>query len=95
MFQKISLYLPKQSKSIISIFIVKNMADYYYCPNCNEEYEENYPKFCSSCGEKMPTRWDAPYCPDCEEQLVWKKGEGWYCPECKYFPEDVDFIDEE
>ena len=71
------------------------MADYYYCPNCNEEYEENYPKFCSSCGEKMPTRWDAPYCPDCEEQLIWKKGEGWYCHECKCYPEDVDFIDEE
>ena len=70
------------------------MADYYYCPVCDEEYEDDYPKFCNSCGSEMPTKWDNPYCPDCEEQLIWKGG-GWYCKECRYYPEDVDFIDEE
>ena len=35
----------------------------YVCPNCGEEYEEDYPSSCSECGEDMPGCWDS----ECED----------------------------
>lgn len=67
---------------------------HYYCPNCEEEYEEDYPDYCSCCGEKMPRRWADPVCGDCGNDLIWKRG-GWYCKNCRDYPDDVDFEDEE
>lgn len=65
----------------------------YICPECGEEYEEDYPKYCSVCHEEMPGEWDSAECPDCGEELEWDRDEfEWYCPECDEYPDEVHFV---
>lgn len=65
----------------------------YICPNCGEEYEEDYPRYCSECGEEMPGSWDSAECPDCREELHWDRDEfEWYCSECDSYPYEVRFV---